>query len=54
MDEDILDKLNKLIKQATKERSHYYVKKCAEEAAHEIKHLREKLSAIHVASRTTQ
>jgi hypothetical protein len=37
---DILDDLRDLIKQATAERSHYYVKSCCERAIAEIESLR--------------
>ena len=37
---DIVEKLEDLIKQATEERSHYYVKSVCEEAAFEIESLR--------------
>ena len=36
---DLVKRLNELIEQATKERSHYYVKKIAEEARDEIERL---------------
>jgi hypothetical protein len=44
---DILDKLKDLHKQATTERSHYYVASCCVEAIAEITELRAKLAAIH-------
>lgn len=37
---DILDQLEDLLKQATTERSHYYVAKCCRDAIAEIKRLR--------------
>jgi hypothetical protein len=37
---DILDSLEDLLKQATTERSHYYVAKCCRDAIAEIKRLR--------------
>ena len=37
---DILDELEDLLKQATTERSHYYVAKCCRKAIAEIKRLR--------------
>jgi len=37
---DILDELEDLLKQATTERSHYYVAKCCRSAIAEIKRLR--------------
>ena len=40
MSQDIIPKLNGLIRQATEERSHYYVKTVCEEAKTEIMHLR--------------
>ncbi len=39
---DILDSLEDLLKQATTERSHYYVAKCCRDAIAEIKRLRRK------------
>ncbi len=39
---DIVEKLEDLIKQATEERSHYYVKSVCEEALAEIKGLRDR------------
>jgi hypothetical protein len=44
--DDILDKLDDLIVQATKERSHYYVKATAYDAHEEIKTLRRLLAAV--------
>jgi len=41
MDEDILEKLQNLLKQATTERSHYYVASVVLESIAEIKRLRE-------------
>jgi hypothetical protein len=38
--EDIVDRLEDLLKQATVERSHYYVGRCAKDAIAEIKQLR--------------
>jgi hypothetical protein len=43
---DIIEKLEDLVKQATTERSHYYVASTAREAASEIKKLRESLGII--------
>jgi len=43
---DIIDKLLDLQKQATLERSHYYVASCITEAIQEIKSLR-----VHIASK---
>ncbi len=40
MTKDILDDLEELRKQATEERSHYYVKSCVERAIIEIRTLR--------------
>jgi hypothetical protein len=40
MGPDILERLDDLHTQATKERSHYYVAKCAREAMDEITRLR--------------
>jgi hypothetical protein len=40
---DILEKLRDLHKQATTERSHYYVAKCCDEAIEEIERQREQL-----------
>lgn len=40
-DDDIIDRLKDLYKQATTERSHYYVAKCCEDAIKEIEALRE-------------
>lgn len=37
---DILDKLRDLLKQASTERSHYYVASCCKEAIEEIERLR--------------
>jgi len=49
---DILDDLRDLHRQATSERSHYYVAKCAERAIKEIVDLRaEVAAAIRVATR---
>lgn len=42
VDPDILDSLKDLLKQATTERSHYYVAKCCRDAICEIKRLRRK------------
>lgn len=39
---DILDDLENMLKQATTERSHYYVAKCCRSAIDEIKRLRRK------------
>jgi hypothetical protein len=39
---DIIEKLEDLIKQATEERTHYYVKSVCEEAIEEIKGLRDR------------
>lgn len=39
---DILDDLRDLLKQATTERSHYYVAECCRRAIQEIESLREK------------
>ncbi len=39
---DILEKLEDLIKQATVERSHYYVRSVCEEAIKEIEELRDR------------
>lgn len=47
---DVLDDLEDLIVQATKERSHYYVAKCATRAVDEIKSLRASLGAVGVLS----
>lgn len=49
MKEDIVDKLEGLIVQATKERSHYYVRSTAYEAVEEIKKLRLQLMKIQEA-----
>lgn len=46
MAEDILDKLNDLLKQATTERSHYYVASCCRESIAEIKKLRGVLAEV--------
>lgn len=46
MSNDILDALVDLHKQATTERSHYYVAKTAERAIAEIKHMRSVVRAI--------
>lgn len=43
---DIVERLDDLIIQATKERSHYYVANCAKDASEEIKRLRRCLSYI--------
>lgn len=43
---NITEKLEDLIVQATKERSHYYVASCAREAITEIKRLRTALNYI--------
>jgi len=43
MSSDILDKLRDLHKQATAERSHYYVASCCGEAISEIERLRSEL-----------
>ena len=43
---DILERLDGLIEQATKERSHYYVKSVAEEAKREIEGLRKLLIKV--------
>lgn len=40
MEPDIIDQLRDLYKQATTERSHYYVAKCCEAAIQEIEQLR--------------
>lgn len=40
MNDDIIDKLIDLHKQATTERSHYYVASCCKEAIEEITRLR--------------
>jgi hypothetical protein len=45
MSDDILDRLDDLIKQATTERSHYYVANTARQAAAEIRALRRDLEA---------
>jgi hypothetical protein len=44
-DPDILDKLDALAKQASKEKSHYYVATVVGEAHREIVRLRKKMSA---------
>jgi predicted DNA-binding protein len=50
-DTDILDDLRDLHKQATTERSHYYVAKCCERAIAEIEDLRQQVRAtIRVAA----
>ena len=46
MHEDIIDKLKDLHKQATTERSHYYVASCCKEAIAEIERLRADLMRI--------
>lgn len=43
---DILDRLADLHKQATVERSHYYVGKCARDAIAEIQRLRSIIEAV--------
>lgn len=43
---DIVEKLVDLHKQATTERSHYYVASCCREAINEIIKLREKIRAL--------
>ena len=48
MSDDILEKLEDLLKQATTERSHYYVAGCCREAIAEIKRLR---AAVEVLKR---
>lgn len=40
VEEDILDRLRDLLKQATTERSHFYVAKCCRDAIAEIERLR--------------
>lgn len=46
MSDDILEKLEDLHKQATTERSHYYVAKCCKEAIAEIVLLRTKVALL--------
>lgn len=43
---DIVDKLKDLHKQATTEKSHYYVAQCCEEATEEISRLREIIKLV--------
>ncbi len=45
---DIVDRLHDLVAQATTERSHYYVGKCARAAISEIERLRSVLADIAV------
>ena len=46
MHDDIVDKLKDLLKQATTERSHYYVASCCKEAIAEIERVRADLMRI--------
>lgn len=46
VENDILDDLEDLLKQATTERSHFYVAKCCREAIDEIKRLRRKCGEV--------
>ena len=46
MHEDIIDKLKDLLKQATTERSHYYVASCCTEAIAEVERLRADMMRI--------
>ncbi len=46
---DILDRLVDLQKQATEERSHYYVRQCAADAIAEIKRLRGDIAELRLA-----
>lgn len=50
--EDILDKLRDLHKQATTERSHYYVAACCGEAIGEIERLRYELAKMNQIARS--
>lgn len=50
--EDIIDKLDGLIKQATEERSHFYVKSVAEEAKAEIERLRKNIMFLALTGRS--
>ena len=43
VEDDILDRLRDLHRQATVERSHYYVGRCVNDAINEIPELRKKL-----------
>jgi hypothetical protein len=45
-EDDILDRLADLHKQATVERSHYYVGKCVRDAIAEIQRLRSAIEAV--------
>jgi len=51
---DIMEDLNDLIKQATEERSHYYVKSVAERARAEIATLRQELWIANEMKRAAQ
>lgn len=46
VEEDIIDRLHDLHKQATDERSHYYVGKCVRDAISEIQRLRSIIEAV--------
>lgn len=50
IEEDILDRLRDLHKQATVERSHYYVGKCCQNAIEEIERLRSVVENLHILS----
>lgn len=45
VEDDILDRLRDLLKQATTERSHYYVAKCCRDAIAEIENLRREIES---------
>jgi hypothetical protein len=49
--DDILDRLRDLHKQATVERSHYYVCRCVSDAINEITALRKRLGIPHELKR---
>jgi hypothetical protein len=51
VEDDILVRLRDLYKQATVERSHYYVGKCAADAIEEIKMLRRRLGQKKASTR---
>jgi hypothetical protein len=51
---DVVTKLQDLLKQATTERSHYYVASCCGEAISEIKALRQALSDVSAKLNTVR
>jgi ribosome biogenesis SPOUT family RNA methylase Rps3 len=48
---DILDALCDLRKQATEERSHFYVRKCVDDAVNEIERLRRRVVVLEMVIR---